>query len=77
MEEGLVAPHESPHPTASCKSCAKTDFSMQPALVAALETHMEILIELIAGAVFVLVFLAQKFGANTVTALKSTTAGSL
>ena len=58
MEEGLIGPHESPHPADSCKSCAKTDFSMQPALVAALETRMGIVIaiELIAGAVFVLVF---------------------
>src|ERR1700732_5549553 len=58
MEEGLVGPHESPHPADSCKSGAKTDFSAQPALVGALETRMEIVIaiELIAGAVFVLVF---------------------
>jgi hypothetical protein len=58
MEEGLVGSHESPHPGDSCKSCAKTGFSLQPALAAALETRMEIVIaiELIAGAVLVLVF---------------------
>jgi hypothetical protein len=58
MEDGLVGPHESPHPEDSGKRCAKTDFSVQPALVAALETSMEIAIaiELIAGSVFVLVF---------------------
>jgi hypothetical protein len=58
MEEGLVGPHESLYPGDSCKSCAKTDFSVQAALVAALEKRMEIVIaiELIAGAVFVLVF---------------------
>lgn len=58
MEEGFVGSHESPHPADPCKSGAKTDFSVQPALVAALETRMEIVIaiELIAGAVFVLVF---------------------
>src|ERR1700676_1309174 len=58
MEEGPIGPHESLHPADSCRSGAKTDFSMQPALVAALETRMEILIsiELIAGAVFILVF---------------------
>jgi hypothetical protein len=58
MADGLVGPHESPHPEDSGTSCAKTDFSVQSTLVAALETCMEIAIaiELIAGSVFVLVF---------------------
>jgi hypothetical protein len=58
MEEGLIGLHESHHLADSCKSCARTDFSMQPSLFAASETRMEILIaiELIVGAILVLVF---------------------